>query len=137
MDLDDCLRKGLIKKTRVDLELIQSLVEMAQIKEDAVNNAEINQINISAYVSLAYDALREALEAFCVKSGYKVLSHVCIGELLKKLVDNLYFEEFDRVRWIRNSINYYGQKVDFDQGTELIKKIFAIKKEILARLQSG
>ncbi|MDP2767680.1 MAG: hypothetical protein Q8O41_09565 [Candidatus Methanoperedens sp.] len=66
MDLDDCRRKGLIKKTRMDSELIMSLIEMSDIKENAVNTANVNEANISAYVSMAYDSLREVLEAVCI-----------------------------------------------------------------------
>ncbi|MCK4670278.1 MAG: hypothetical protein KAT43_03665 [Nanoarchaeota archaeon] len=63
MDLAECFKKRLIKKTRIDLDLIKSLIEMANIKEGAVKTAEINEKNISAYVSLSYDSLREVLEA--------------------------------------------------------------------------
>ena len=70
MDIDDCFRKGLIKKTNKDLGLIKSLVEMSRIKEGAVNTAVIDGVNISAYVSLAYDSLREVLEALCILNGY-------------------------------------------------------------------
>ncbi len=37
MDLEECFRKGLIKKTKVDKELIKSLIEMSNIKEKTVN----------------------------------------------------------------------------------------------------
>ena len=130
MDLEDCYRKKLIKRTRIDPELIESLIEMSKIKEGAVDNADIDEINISAYVSMAYDSLREALEAICIYHGYKVLSHLCIAELLRTLVEDFDYSEFDRVRYIRNSINYYGIKVEFEQGKEIIKKIFAMKKHL-------
>ena len=87
----------------------------------------------SAYVSLAYDSLSEVLEAICIKNGYKVLSHICMGELLKNLLKDFDYEEFDRLRWIRNSINYYGQKVELSQGKEIIKKIFKMKDKLLKR----
>lgn len=132
MDLNECFRKGLIKKTSIDKELIKSLIEMSNIKETAVKNAGITDITISAYVSLAYDSLREVLEALCILNGYKVLSHICIGELLKGVIEEFDYEEFDRLRWIRNSINYYGQKVDLKQGNEIIDKIFAIKNKIIS-----
>jgi len=133
MDLDECFRKGLIKPTRMNKELAKSLIEMSNIKETTVKTANINEVNISAYVSLAYDALRETLEALCILKGYKILSHICIGELLKEILENFDYEEFDRLRWIRNSINYYGEKVEFEQGKEIIEKIFMIKKKILDR----
>lgn len=133
MDLDECFRKGLIKKTKIDKELVKSLIEMSKIKETAVKTANINEKNISAYVSLAYDALREMLEALCILHGYKVLSHICIGELLENILEDFDYSEFDRLRWIRNSINYYGEKVDFEQGKEIINKIFVITKKILEK----
>ena len=133
MDLNECFRKGLIKKTRVDTDLIRSLIEMSNIKETAVKTADINEKTISAYVSLAYDSLREILEALCILNGYKVLSHICIGELLKDIIQEFDFDEFDRLRWIRNSINYYGKKVDFEQGNGVINKIFATKRKILEK----
>ena len=129
MDLKECIRKGLIKKTKVNLELINSLKEMSFIKEKTVKKAEINKENISVYISVAYDSLREILEALCISKGYKVISHFCVGELLRDLFSEFNYIGFDRCRWIRNRINYYGEKVDFNQGKELIKKIFALKKE--------
>ncbi|MBN1156627.1 hypothetical protein JXA85_03365 [Candidatus Woesearchaeota archaeon] len=132
MDLDECFRKGLIKKTNIDRDLIKSLVEMSSIKEKAVKTANVNKENISAYVSLAYDSLREVLEAVCILKGYKVLSHICIGEFIKEHLNEFDYEEFDRVRWIRNSINYYGKQVDFEQGKKIIENIFRIKRKMLS-----
>ena len=48
-----------------------------------------------------------------------MLSHICIGGLLADIIDDFDYEEFDRIRWIRNSINYYGEKIDFEQGMRL------------------
>jgi len=130
MDLAECFRKGLIKKTTADKELIKSLIEMAGIKETTAKTANINKINISAYVSLAYDALREMLEALCILKGYKVLSHICMGELLKEILEDFDYADFDRMRYIRNGINYYGTKIDLEQGKDIINKIFRMKQKI-------
>ena len=133
MDLKECFRKEFIKKTKINLPLIKSLIEMANIKEIAVKSANIDKVNISAYVSLSYDSLREILEALCISKGYKVLSHLCIGELLKSIIEDFDFNQFDRLRYIRNGINYYGEKVDFEQGKEIINKIFSMKKKIFEK----
>jgi hypothetical protein len=131
MDLDECSKKNFIKKTRIDKELIRSLIEMSKIKEDSVNNARVDETNISAYVSMAYDSLRETLEALCILKGYKVTSHICLGELLKSLIPDFDFNSFDRFRYIRNGINYYGTKIDYKQGKEIILKMFKLKSEII------
>ncbi len=124
MDLDECFRKGLIKRTKRNRGLARSLLEMANIKERTVKTAQLDELNISAYISLAYDALRQVLEAICVLNGYKVLSHACVGELLNELLEDFNYKAFDRLRYVRNNINYYGIKVDFEQGKEIIRKTF-------------
>lgn len=130
MDLNECFKKGLIKKTSINKELIKSIIEISRIKETAVKEARISEINITAYISLAYDSLREILEALCISQGYKVLSHICIGELMKDILEDFDYETFDRLRWIRNSINYYGKKVEFNQGRKIINTIFEIRDKI-------
>ena len=133
MDLNECFKKGLIRRIRGDKGLIKSLIEMANIKEITVKTAKVNEQNISAYVSLAYDSLREILEAICLSLNYKVLSHICVGELLKDKLKDFDYEEFDRLRYIRNSINYYGVKIEFEQGKEIIKKLFVMKSQLIKR----
>lgn len=130
MDLDDCFRKGLIRQIVVDEGLVKSLVEMSEIKESAVRTAKITDMNVSAYVSLAYDSLRELLEAVCVSRGFKVLSHVCVGELLRREVEVFDYDEFDRLRYVRNSVNYYGVKIGLKQGRGIIGKIFAMNNNV-------
>tara|TARA_Y100000310_G_scaffold144893_3_gene144225 strand:- start:41428 stop:41763 length:336 start_codon:yes stop_codon:yes gene_type:complete len=103
---------------------------MSNIKEQTVVEASITEYNISAYVSLAYDALREILEALCMLHGYKVLSHVCVGELLNEYLEDFDYHGFNKLRWVRNSINYYGEKVPYDQGKQAIQQIFTLKKSI-------
>ncbi len=106
---------------------------MADIKEITVKKAKLDKQNISAYVSLSYDSLREILEAICISRGYKVLSHVCISELLMDLLKDFDYNEFDRLRYTRNNINYYGIKVEFNQGREIINKIFVMKKKLIEK----
>ncbi|MCX6749473.1 MAG: hypothetical protein NTW17_01870 [Candidatus Pacearchaeota archaeon] len=133
MDLDDCYKKEFIKKTRINTSLISSLIEMSAVNEKTVKEAKISEINISSYIVLAYESLREILEAICISKGYKVLSHACLGELLKELIKDFDFNEFDRLRYARNGVNYYGTKVELKQGKELIKKAFNMKNDLLGR----
>lgn len=131
MDLEECKEKGFIKKIAANANLIKSLIEMSKIKESEIKRIELNETNVSAYLPMAYDSLREILEAICVSKGYKVTSHLCIGELLKNLTDYFDFYSFDRFRYIRNSINYYGKKIGLGEGKEIISKILLMRKNLL------
>lgn len=131
MDLDECKRKGFVRRTKVNRELAMSLIKMSNVKEKVVKDAKLDSENVSAFLPMAYDSLREILEAICIMHGYKVTSHVCVERYLESVYQNISFVEFDRFRYIRNSINYYGEMVEFEQGKEIIKKIFVLKKEFL------
>jgi hypothetical protein len=137
MDLDECIRKGFVKKTRIDKELIKSIIEISDIKEMTIKSASIDNINISAYVPMAYDSLREIMEAICITKGYKVTSHICIGELLRDYIGESDYKQFDRLRYVRNSINYYGVRVGFVEGEEIIEKILGMRKRFKERYLKG
>ena len=132
MDLDECFRKGLIKKTEINKDLIKSLIEMSNIKEETVKTANINEINISAYVSLAYDSLREILEALALKNGFKIYNHeghtAFLKEILKKSDDG---DEFDEIRKVRNDVNYYGKDISVTEAQEYVNDI----KELIKLLR--
>jgi uncharacterized protein (UPF0332 family) len=135
MDLGDCKRKGFIKKTRINPSLARSLINMSNMKEKVVKGITLNQSNVSAFLPMAYDSLREVLEAICIMHGHKVTSHVCVEKYLESVYPKISFIDFDRFRYVRNSINYYGEMVEFEQGREIIKKIFVSKKEFLIILK--
>ncbi len=135
MDLESCKRKGFIRRTTPNRELAKSLVEMSKIKEKTVIASKLDKENISAYIPMAYDSLREILEAVGIMNSFKVTSHICMEKLLATIYPKINWEEFDRFRYTRNSINYYGEKVDFEQGRELIDKMFLLKKDILLILE--
>ena len=136
MELSECERKGFIKKANPSISLIKSLIEISKAKEIAINTAKIDEITINAYIPMAYDALREILEALCTLHGYKVTNHICLGELLKKLELDFNYNSFDRFRYLRNSINYYGKSIGLVEGKEIINKILQMRKNSLIRLES-
>lgn len=134
MDINECYKKNFIKKTRIDPERIISLIEMSDIKRTTVKTANIDKMSISAYVSMAYSSLLEILEAISLSKGYNVSSsHVCLGELLKELLEDFDYHQFDRMRYARNGVEYYGTKIEFEQGKELIKKMFDMRETLMKK----
>ncbi len=135
MDINECKSTGIIRRTRIDTNLITSILEMSDIKEDAAKNASPNDISINAFFPMAYDALREILEAYALLHGYKVGNHDCLGKLLKELLPSFDLFLFDRFRYARNGINYYGKKIGLEEGNLLIEKMFLMKKEIVFEIK--
>lgn len=75
-------------------------------------------------ITLLYDALREYLECVALEKGYKIYNHECyyafISEILELSREALIF---DRLRKIRNGINYYGEMVEENDSKEVIKDL--------------
>ena len=136
MELIECERKGFIKKAMPSISLAKSLLEISETKEIALNSSKIDETTVNAYLPMAYASLREVLEALCILHGYKVTNHVCLGELLRKLESDFDYTSFYRFRYVRNSINYYGKRIDFMQGKEIISKIKIMRKNIILKVES-
>jgi len=130
MDINEHVKNGTVKKTIQSTELVRSLLSMANIKEQTVMTVTLTEFNISAYIPMAYDALREVLDALCILNGYKPQSHIHTGEIAKLLHPQFDFITFDRFRYARNRINYYGEKVEFEQ------KILQMKKEVEKKVKT-
>lgn len=110
--------------------LVRALLKMSESNKNTVLSADINPENISTYVSVAYESLRQIMEAFGVANKLKVTNHICLSVAVKKILYNFNINDFEIFRQARNSINYYGEKISFSKGKEFIKEMFRMKKEI-------
>ena len=136
MDLEECKRKGVIKKTFPNKALVKSLLEVSSIKAKVIKKTNLDEENLLVFLPAAYDALRGTLEAFCVLEGYKVVSHVCLGELVKALDPAFDFSSFDRFRYARNGVNYYGRRIGLGEGRNLIGKVLKMEKQIAEKTRN-
>ncbi len=134
MDIRECTKKGIIRKTRVDTHLARSIIEMSEIKMKIVSESNLDQSSINGFLPMAYDSLREILEALCILHGYKVSNHECLGRLAKELDDDFDPFSFDRFRYARNGINYYGNKVGLEEGKMMIKSIFLMRERMITKI---
>ena len=92
---------------------------------------ELNKKTAISKISLAYDSLRELLEALSLKKGYKIYNHECYTTFLKEILnENSKAEEFDNLRKIRNAINYYGKDVSIQNTKNILNRIKKLKKQI-------
>ena len=89
----------------------------------------MNEVNAASKFSLAYDSLREVLEALSLKNGFKVYNHECYTYFIKEILkENYKGDEFDEIRKARNKVNYYGQEITIDESKLLISRIKELRK---------
>jgi len=131
MDWRECIKKSLIKEIKKDDNLIISLSKSSKNKLICSNMLELNEKTAISKISLAYDSLRELLEALSLKKGYKIYNHECYTTFLKEILnENSKAEEFDNLRKIRNAINYYGKDVSIQNTKNILNRIKKLKKQI-------
>lgn len=136
MDWKECFNKRIIKNINPDLEMVKSLIKNSENKLKSEEKLVMNSITAGSKLSLAYDSLRELLEALALKKGYKIYNHECYVAFLKEILkESAKGEEFDEIRKIRNDINYYGKDTSVEEAKEIIQRIKQLRKFILNLLK--
>src|SRR3989338_3792090 len=97
----------------------------------------MDDITAISKISLAYDSLRELLEALALERGYKIYNHECYTAFLKEVIEKSNVgEEFDEIRQIRNAVNYYGKRLLPEDAHKLIEKIKEIRGTVLRMIET-
>jgi hypothetical protein len=113
-----------------------SLVRTAENRIITSSKLSPDEITISSIVVLLYDAARSLLEALALMKGYKVYNHECFVSFLAEIVKNKEMAFlFNKVRLIRNGINYYGEPITLEEGNleiQNLNRLIVFTKENLA-----
>jgi len=122
MGWKECLSRDIAKPVKQDKNLINSARRIANEKVISANTLGIK--HYYAKISLLYDALREYLECIALENGYKVYNHECytyfLNEVLKLKKEAIIF---DRLRKVRNKINYYGEIITQEKAELIINDL--------------
>ena len=132
MNWNECKINRLVKEIKADLELISSLVIQSNKKIITDSFSPLNSDTVSTKLCNNYDSLREILEALALQNGFKIYNHECFTGFLKEIL-KLEKEafDFDNLRKVRNSINYYGEDVSIEDGGKLIKEVQMLRKKLI------
>ncbi|MBI4167908.1 MAG: hypothetical protein HY515_03035 [Candidatus Aenigmarchaeota archaeon] len=125
----------MVKEIKPDHEMIKSLVKSGKNKLESQGKLEMNDVTAASKFSLAYDSLREVLEALALKNNYKIYNHECYTAFLKEIVQKSDLgDEFDEIRKVRNAVNYYGKDISVAEAEKLIARIKILRNTALGLL---
>lgn len=116
------LAKSLLKNSIKDLKFLETL----EINEDSSRKIMVNY----------YETLRSVLESITSLQGYKIYEHEAFTYYLKKINENNLSIKFDRLRKIRNSINYYGEDISIEETREIKDEIKKIIEHLIKKYLS-
>ncbi len=135
MDWKTCCDKRIAKEIKEDEELRRSLIKSSENKQASEKKLALDQVTAASKLSLAYDALRELLEALAIKKGFKIYNHECYTAFLKEIMqESEKGDAFDEIRKERNAVNYYGKEItsaEADRIIQTIDRLIAFVKNIL------
>lgn len=131
MDFTQCKRNGFVKQVNADYNLMESLKVSSGKKMYSQKLLILNDYTSTSKITLAYDALRELLEALAIAKGYKIYNHECYTPFLKEIIkESGLGDKFDKLRKIRNDINYYGKDISADGAGVILNDIITLIEEI-------
>lgn len=136
MDWKECCRRRIAKDVKPDIGMIASLTKSSKNKSESESKLEMSNTTAGSKISLAYDSLRELLEALALKNGYKIYNHECYAAFLKEVMKESYkADEFDEIRKVRNAVNYYGKEISVEEASDIIARIKKLMIPIAALLE--
>jgi len=126
----DCIEAKSSIKISTDKQKASSLIETSKerIKQSA---KDLNKNNANFVFEDYYSSVLELIHAIVLIKGYNVKNHICLGYYIKDILkrEDL-FLIFDDCRYKRNSLTYYGKRMDFETAKATINKCKILIKEI-------
>ncbi len=126
---NDCLTNKSAKAITPDIKRAESLIETAKERISLIKG--INEKNCNFVFEDYYTSTLELLQAKAFKEGFNIINHICLGFYLRDILkrEDL-FILFDDVRFKRNSLTYYGSRMEFEVAKQAIDKCKKIIKEL-------
>jgi len=118
-----------VKSVKLDEDMVNSLIKSSENKFKSENKLEMSDVTAGSKLSLAYDSLRELLEALALRKGYKIYNHECYTSFLKEIIgESDKGDDFDEIRKMRNAVNYYGKDITIEEADKIIARIKGLKE---------
>ena len=132
---NDCLANNSARKISPDIKRATSLIETANERIKLIK--EVNGKNCNFVFEDYYTSLLELMKAMTFKKEFNILNHVCLGYYLRDILkrEDLY-QIFDDLRYKRNSLTYYGSRMEFETAKQAIDQCKRLIKEINKTLGS-
>ncbi len=83
---------------------------------------------------LKYDSIHALAEAFLNMHKLQSSNHVCLWAAVCKMVNGLDFTFLDKVRDLRNGVQYYGRSIVAEDYDEIASKLAKIRARILIEI---
>lgn len=134
---EECIESCSSLSISPDKAKAKSLVEIALGRKQYLHENEIKEHNANYIFEGYYSSVLELLHALLLLKGYRVINHICLGYYLRDVLKkNNLFQLFDDCRFKRNSLVYYGRKMEFTTAKTAIEKCKQLTQELTRLLKN-
>jgi len=131
MKFEDFIKEGKVRKATPDKLMIKSIIKNTFEDLKFLEQTKLTELSKRKLVTNYYDSLRSLLEAKAILQGYKIYSHEAFSFFLKeKLNQEVLSIKFDRLRKIRNGLNYYGKSLQLKEAEDIIEDLKELIEQI-------
>jgi len=136
MDWLECKNRRMAREASPDEGMIRSLIKSSNNKLESGRRLVMSDVTASSKLSLAYDSLRELLEALALSKGFKIYNHECYSAFLKDVMGSSdKADDFDVIRRVRNSVNYYGKELGKEEASDIIGRATGLRSFVSSELK--
>jgi len=128
----ECLESDSSMKRSPDKQKAKSLIETAKGRLNFISDKEISEKSANFIFENHYSSILELLHSLVILEGYKVNNHICLGYFLRDVLNREdLFKIFDDCRFKRNSLVYYGKRMEFEVSKQAIKNSKILLEELI------
>ncbi|MEK6809664.1 MAG: hypothetical protein AABY40_03245 [Nanoarchaeota archaeon] len=128
---EECIISTSSLKVSPDPAKAKSLIDTAKGRINFLKPTPLAANNANYIFEGYYSSALEMLHALMLLKGYKVQNHICLGYYIRDVLKKeTLFRIFDDCRYKRNSLVYYGRKMDFETAKIAIEKCLKLIKGI-------
>ncbi|MFH1972535.1 MAG: hypothetical protein ABIJ18_03610 [archaeon] len=133
---NDCIENGSSISVSPNKGKVNSLIDTAKGRIEYLDGDKVNEKNANYIFEGYYSSALELMHSILLLKGYKVSNHICLGYFFRDVLkEEKLFRLFDDCRYKRNSLVYYGRKMDFETAKLAIKNCKELIKELEGKLE--
>ncbi len=123
MNIELWIKMGALRIRQKDLGKIKSMTNSAEVNVKVVQTIKINENTATLIFREIYESIRQLGDAKLWILGYEPLNHEVSMEILKEsnIKDKVKLNSLDRLKKIRNDINYRGFRASIQQAEEILE----------------
>lgn len=127
----DCIIQKSAITVSPDKAKAKSLIAIAHARIEFITKIKLEESNANFIFENYYSSILEIIHALILLNGFKIENHICLGYYLRDILKREeLFRIFDNARSKRNSLIYYGQRMDFETAKDIIEKIKRLSVEL-------